>query len=88
MSFLVLVVGGFIVPAVIGSKDYPIWIVAVYAAVFYLVSRSSAFRRLARLPSAPDTSDIPIGAFIGGWAMTFVVMLIPFGIGWLLGRIL
>lgn len=88
MAFLVLVVGGFIVPAVVGWEGYSVWIIAIYAAVFHLVARSSRFRVLARLPSAPNTSDIPIGAFVGGWAITFLPMLVAYGVGWLSGHLL
>jgi hypothetical protein len=88
MAFLVLVVGGFIVPAIVGWKGYSVWVIAIYAAVFHLIARSSKFRAAADLPTAPDTSNIPIGAFVGGWVITFLPMLIAYGAGWLLDWLL
>jgi len=79
-----LFIGGLIIPAVAGATGYSIWLVAIYAAVFHLIARSPAFRRLARLPLVPDTSDIAIGAFLGGWVITLLPMLAAYAVGWLL----
>jgi hypothetical protein len=84
MPGLLLFVGGLIIPAVAGAMGYAIWIVVVYAAAFHLVARSSTFRTIARLPRAPDTSNIPITAFLGGWIITLLPMLVAYGLGWLI----
>jgi hypothetical protein len=46
MPGFLLFVGGLIIPAVAGAMGYSIWIVLIYAAVFHLIARSSAFRSL------------------------------------------
>jgi hypothetical protein len=88
MSGCVLFIGGWVIPAVVGAAGYTVWIVPFYAAAFHLVVRSPAFRTLARLPLAPDTSNVPIGAFVGGWIITLMPMLAAYGVGWLFALLL
>jgi hypothetical protein len=84
MSGLLLFVGGLIIPAAAGAMRYSIWIIPIYAALFHLVARSSTFRSIARLPSAPDTSNVPVTAFLGGWIITLLPMIAAYGVGWIL----
>jgi hypothetical protein len=83
MSGLLLFAGGLIIPAIAGAMGYSLWIIAIYAALFHLVARSSTFRSITRLPSAPDTSNVPVTAFLGGWIITLLPMIGAYGIGWL-----
>ena len=88
VSAALVSLGAFILPAVAGYKGYSLWIIVVWSFVFSVVTSSPVFRAFAGMRTPPDVSGVKYPAMVIRWVWCLAVMLVAYGIGWSLQRVL
>lgn len=88
VSVALVNIGAFILPGIAGYKGYSLWILVVWSFVFSVVTSSPVFRAFAGMQTPPDVTGIKYSAMVLRWVWCVALMLVAYGLGWAMQRVL